>query len=211
MPSIQIKVTSSDRSPIVSVLQGGLDFDEVIVTHDQYAVKAVIPLAILITVPTAFLLNKFVLEPLVGPLAERWKKAVARYFNPIKPFALTIEITEENLIIDASIETSHRITGEIWSVVQTALDILRMESRLSRTSRVRFIPGESGELLIFSYDQDNPERMIDIEKRETKEVPEAMVSKASICEPSPEEWFADQVQRAKTQRRLIEELRQKDD
>jgi len=74
MPSIQIKVTSSDRSPIVSVLQGGLDFDEVIVTHDQYAVKAVIPLAILITVPTAFLLNKFVLEPWLALLQRGGRK-----------------------------------------------------------------------------------------------------------------------------------------
>src|SRR5882672_3043151 len=153
MPSIQIEVTCSDRTPIVSVLQGGLDFDEVVVTHHQYAVKALIPLAILITVPTTFLLNRFVLEPLVGPHPERWKKAVARYFNPIRAFDLTIEITEESLIIDAPIETSHHITGEIWSIVQRALDVLRKESRLSRTSRVRFVPAESGELLIFSYEQ----------------------------------------------------------
>ena len=86
MASVQIKVTSSDRTPIVSVLEGGLDFDEVVVTHDEYAVKALIPLTILITVPTSFLLTKFVLEPLIGPVAKRWKKAVERYFNPPEIF-----------------------------------------------------------------------------------------------------------------------------
>jgi len=206
MPSIQVEVTCSDTTPIVSVLQGGLDFDEVTVTHQQYAVKALIPLTILITVPTAFMLNRFVLEPLVGPHAERWKKAVSRYFSPIKAFDLTIEITEENLIIDAPIESSHHVTVEIWSIVQKALDVLRRESRLSRTSRVRFVPAESGELLIFSYEQDRAERMIDIDEGTTKDIPEALVSQAAISELSPADWFAKESQRAETHRRQIGEL-----
>jgi len=211
MALIQIKVTSSDRTPIVSVLEGGLDFDEVIVTHDEYAVKALIPLAILITVPTSFLLTKFVLEPLIGPIAERWKKAVARYFNPIKPFDLTIEITGENLIIDASVETSHHITAEIWSIVQRAMDVLRMESRLSKTSRIRFLTGESGELLIFSHEQDKPERMIDIEKRQTDKIPDSLISRASISELSVEDWVKEITQKADAHKEYVEGLRQKDE
>jgi hypothetical protein len=211
MASIEIKVTSSDRTPIVAVLEGGLDFNEVIVTHDEYAVKALIPLAILITVPTSFLLTKFVLEPLIGPIAERWKKAVARYFSPVKPFNLTIEITEENLIIDASVETSHHITAEIWSIVQRAMDVLRMESRLSKTSRVRFLAGESGELLIFSYEQDKPERMIDIEKRQTEKIPDSLIPKASIKELSIEDWVDAITQNADAHKEYVEGLKHKDE
>jgi hypothetical protein len=196
MASVQIKVTSSDRTPIVSVLEGGLDFDEVVVTHDEYAVKALIPLTILITVPTSVLLTKFVLEPLIDPIAERWKKAVARYFNPTKSFDLTIEITEEQLIIDASVETSHHITAEIWSVVQRAMDVLRTESRLSKTSRIKFVAGESGELLIFSYKQGKPERMIDIEKRRTDKIPDGLMPKASVAELSVEDWVKEQTRKA---------------
>lgn len=197
MASVQIKITSSDRTPIVSVLEGGLDFDEVVVTHDEYAVKALIPLTILITVPTSFLLTKFVLDPLIGPAAERWKKAVARYFNPTKSFDLTIEITEEKLIIDASVEMSHHITAEIWSVVQRAMDVLRTESRLSKTSRIKFVAGESGELLIFSHEQGKPERMIDIEKGRTDKIPDGLMPKASVAaELSVEDWVEGQIRKA---------------
>jgi hypothetical protein len=43
MPSIEIEATYVGRQPLVSVLESDLDFDEIVVTRHEYAIKSIIP------------------------------------------------------------------------------------------------------------------------------------------------------------------------
>lgn len=171
MPSIEITATSANKEPIVSVLEGNLDFSEVVVNQQNYAIKALIPLEILITVSSGYLLTKFLLDPMIGPVAEKWKKTVARHFYPLTPFNLTITVTEENLIYQANLGTKHQLTANIWDTVQQTIDILKTTNRLKSVSKIKFIPGESDELFIFGYENGKPKLFIDLEQDKVTDIP----------------------------------------
>jgi hypothetical protein len=188
MPSVQIEATYVGNQPLVSVLEANLDFDEVVVIRKEYAVKSFIPLELLLTVPTGYLLTKFVLEPLIGPHAEKWKKAVARFLNPIQAFDLTINLTQDNLVLEAPLQTSHKLTADIWEVVYKSLEILKKENLLKEVSKIRFAPNESDKLLIVCYAGSHPIRMVDLDKGETTVITEEVFSLEEPGE-SVESWL----------------------
>jgi|SRR4030095_8555009 hypothetical protein len=210
MPSIEIEATYVGRQPLVSVLESELDFDEIVVTRHEYAVKSIIPLELLITVPTVFLLNKFVLEPLIGSVAGKWKKAVARHLSPIQGFYLTIKVTEENLLIEAPTDTNHEMTAEIWEIVNKTLNIVRKENLIKKMSRIRFMPGKEEKLLIICYIEETPFRTVDLDKERTDDIPEKSIALLNQTNPSLEDWLAEQENKADTYRRYIEDMKQHD-
>jgi len=208
MASIEITATSDGNQPVVSVLAGNLDFDEVAITHHQYAVKALIPIEMLVTVPTGYLLTKFLIEPMVGPVADKWKKTVARHLHPLTPFNLTIKITEENQVYEAPLGTNHQITSEVWDIVQKTIDILKMENTLAKVSKVKFLPGDSGELLVFCYQQEVPTLMMDLDKGRTAPIPSEKMPKAIEAEAPLETFERVVTETADAHRQAIEKLHQ---
>lgn len=212
MPSIEITATSTIQEPIVSVLAGNLDFGEVVVHQQIFAVKALIPLEILITVPTGFLLTKFLLEPMIGPVAEKWKKTVAHHLHPLTPFNLTITVTEENLVYEASLGTKHQLTANIWDTVQQAVDILKIANRLKSVSKVKFMPGESNELLIFCYEEGKPTFFVDLQREKVTDIPADKMPMAIEPEASADSFMETVEAMALAHRQGIqgiEEMRQK--
>lgn len=171
MASIHIKATSVGGQPIISVLEGNLDFDEVSVNHQSYEVKSFIPLDFLITAVSNHALREFLLGPMVGPVAEKWKKAIGRFLHPVQPFNLVIDVTQENFRIEAPLGTSHNITSDIWKIILQMLDVLKKENLQQKITKVRFVPGDNNELLVFCYVEDKPELILDLEKEKSSPIP----------------------------------------
>lgn len=209
MPSIEITATSTIQEPIVSVLAGNLDFSEVVVHQETFAVKALIPLEILVTVPTGFLLTKFLLEPMIGPVAEKWKKTVAHHLYPLTPFNLTITITDENLVYEASLGTRHQLTANIWDTVQQTVDILKTASRLKSVSKVKFMPGESNELLIFCYEDGKPTLFVDLQREKVIDIPADKMPLAIEPVASADSFMEAVESMALAHRQGIEAMRQR--
>jgi hypothetical protein len=207
MRSVQIEATYVGSQPLVSVLEANLDFDEVVVIRKEYAVKSFIPLELLLTVPTGYLLTKFVLEPLIGPYAEKWKKAVVRFLNPIQAFDLTINLTDDNLILEAPLQTSHTITADIWEIVYKSLEVLKKDNLLKHISKIRFAPNESNELFIVCYAGNRPIRMVDLNKGETTLVAEEQIPSLEEPSESVESWQRVIERTSDEYRKHIEDLR----
>ena len=208
MASIEIKTTSTGRQPVLSVLEGSLDFDEVTITQSNYAVKSILPLEIFINTPTVFLLNKFLLEPMIGPVADKWKQTVARHLHPMTPFNLVIKLTEEKQIYEAPLGTKHQITADIWDIVQKTVDVLKTCNLMGKISKVKFIPGESDDLLIFCYQDDTPIFLVDLQKGNVSEIPETKMAFALEREALLDDFVEAAKLKAANYRQSIEELDQ---
>lgn len=189
---VQVEASGGDIRAVASLLDVCLDPDHVTVRHHEYAVKSLIPLQLLITVPTAFLLTKFVLEPLIGPWAEKWKETVRRRLRPLQAFSLTIRLVEESLVLEAPLGTSHEITAEIWDTVQKTLAILERDGTRSRLSAVRFLPSAAGRLLIFGYEGDRAVCMVEPELSSWTVIPPDELPLAERSKPSIEDWVREQ-------------------
>lgn len=208
MPSVQIEATYAGSQPLVSVLEANLDFEEVVVIRKEYAVKSLIPLELLLTVPTGYLLTKFVLEPLVGPYAEKWKKAVERLLHPIQAFDLTINLTEDGLTLEAPLQTSHKITADIWDVVYKTLDVLKKENLLNKISKIRFAPDESDELLIVCYDGNRcPTRTVDVDKGVTAAVAEEQIPLLEKPDGTADSWISAIEKSSDEYRKRVEDMK----
>ena len=211
MASVEIEATYVGSQPLVSVIEANLDFEEVVVIRHEYAVKTITPLDLLITVPTGFLLTKFVLEPLIGQYAEKWKQAVQRWLSPIQSFNLTIKLTEDNLLFEAPLESSHNLTSEIWQIIYKTLEILRSENRLHTLAKIRFTPNESGDLLILCYDQTGLTRMVDIDKSESTERIDKDALPLEEQADIIEKWQQEIERQADTYRKYIEDMKRSSD
>jgi hypothetical protein len=207
IPSIQVQASYGDPqlSVLVSIFEGNLDLDQVTVRRAEYAVKAYIPLDFVITATSTYLFEKFVLAPLIDPIAEKfnWVAAIKKYLKPVQPFRLTINLTDENLVIEAPLETSHNITAEIWSVIKTTLDMLREENRLNELSKIRFVPDKGNELLILCYASNKPKYTVNLDKRKVLEIPREAVPSPESTELSGEEWLKKQLEKSEKYRQFM--------
>jgi hypothetical protein len=150
------------------------------------------------------------LEPLIGSVAEKWKKAVARHLSPIQGFYLTIKVTQENLLIEAPTDTNHEMTAEIWEIVNRTLNIVRKENLIKKISRIRFMPGKEEKILIICYIEETPFRTVDLDKERTDDIPEKSIALLNQTNPSLEDWLAEQENKADTYRRYIEDMKRHD-
>ena len=207
MASVQIEATYVGRQPLVSVLEANLDFEEVEVIRHEYAIKALRPLELVLTITTAFALNEFVLKPLIGPYAEKWKEAVHRWLKPIQSFNLTITVTEDNLVVVAPLETNHQIAAEIWQIVYKAIEVLKSENQLRNITKVKFEPDESGQLFILCYDQSGPVRIVDINKSESVEIVDKEALPAHDRGDLMERWQHEVESQADKHQKYIEDMK----
>jgi hypothetical protein len=168
---IEIQVTHYGDQPLISVLEANLDLERVVVRRTEYAIKAIFPLQFFIDAASVYLFEKFVLEPVVNPIAEKfnWVNAVKKFLRPTQPFSLVVRINGSEFI-EAPLETEHEITAEIWNIIKKTLDVLRSEGLLDRVSKIRFTPDDKGELLIVCYEQNRPTRVVNLDKKQTNEV-----------------------------------------
>jgi hypothetical protein len=74
LPLVQIQATYEGHQPLVSVLEGNLDPEQVVVRRNEYAVKAKVPLDLLVVATELYLLEKLVLDPIIEPIAEKFER-----------------------------------------------------------------------------------------------------------------------------------------
>jgi hypothetical protein len=166
---IQVTATyvGSDQ-PLLRVFDANVDLDMVIVSRTEYAVKALLPLDLLISAVSGALLRKFILDPLLDPIVEKfdWKKAVERYLKPHQSFRLVIRLINEGLLLQSDEMHDRVITAEIWDTVNKTLEILQNERLEGEVTKVRFSIGKNNKLIICCYKDEQPICLIDRHYRE---------------------------------------------
>jgi len=141
----------------------------------------------------------------IDPIAEKfnWVNAVKKHLKPIQPFSLVIRIVDEDLVIEAPLGTNHDITAEVWTIVNKTLDILRDENKLDTTSKIRFAPRGADELLILCYQATRPRYLVDLDKRETRAIPEDQMPQLESNNLSVQDFVREQLERAEEYRRFV--------
>jgi hypothetical protein len=200
---VEIEATYDDRQPLVSIIESNLDLDQVSIKRNEYAVKATIPLEIVITTTSLYLLEKLILDPLIEPIAEKynWVTAVKKYLTPIQPFDLTIKIKGGDFI-EASI-TDHEITAQIWEIIRKTLDILGSENRLDKTSKIRFVSSKQDNLVIVCYENNRPTRIVKLDSSKTVEIPKEQADEIEKP-PTLEDFVQAVTERAEEYRKYVE-------
>ncbi len=160
-PEIQIQASYVGDQPLISALEGNLDPQMVRVFRAQHAVKAFIPIEVLIKAATIYALEKLVLEPLLNPIAERldWVMAVGKFLRPQQPFNITIQIAD-NDFIEAPIGLDHKLVGGIWAIIGQTLSVLRSEGMLEDVSKIRITSDQRETPLIILYHGSKPFRQL---------------------------------------------------
>lgn len=204
---VQVQVTYNwGEQPIISVFEGNLNLEKVTLKRNEYAAKAFIPIDLVIEAVSVYALEKFILEPLLSPIAEKldWRRAVSKFLNPLQPFNLVIRVTPANLIIEAPLETRHQITAEIWKIIQKSLDIIKTEH--INVTRIRFTPDKDGNLLILCYEKSLPTYVINLEEERIEQLSSSQVSQLEEVNQSAEEWVAKVMNRAKAYQEYVKLL-----
>ncbi len=203
-PVVEIETQFNGSHPLLSLMEGNFDNEQVIVRRNEPAIKAIVPLDLLITTSTLYFFEKLVLDPLIEPIAEKfnWVSGVKKLLKPIQPFDLVVRINDGDFI-EAPLDTNHEITAQIWNIIKKTLDILKREEILDKVSKIRFVPHKERKLLIICYEENRPTRYILLVENKSVEIPKAEV--AEMEKPiSPEEWAQAVVERAEQYRKFIE-------
>jgi hypothetical protein len=148
-PTVKIETNFSGSHPLISIMEGNFDNEQVAVKRSEPTIKAIVPLDLIITTTGLYFFEKLVLDPLVEPIAQKfnWVTGVHKFLKPIQPFDLVVQIKSGNFI-EAPLDTNHEITAQIWNIIKKSLDILRDEKILDKVSKIRYVPHKQKKLLI---------------------------------------------------------------
>src|SRR5687767_10432597 len=93
-PVVEIETKFNGSHPLISVIESNLDYEQVVVKRSEPAIKAIVPLDLLITATALYFFEKIVLDPLIDPIAEKfnWVTRVQKLLKPIQPFDLVVQI-----------------------------------------------------------------------------------------------------------------------
>ena len=185
-------------------MEANLDYEKVVVKRHEPAIKAIVPLDLLITTTALHFFEKLVLDPLVEPIAEKfnWVSGVKKLMKPMQPFDLVVQIND-GIFIEAPLGTNHEITAQIWNIIKKTLDILKAEDILDKVSKLRFVPHKEKKLLIIYYELNRPVRYVLLAENKSVEIPKAQV--AEIDKPiSVEEWAQKVAEEAEQYGKFIE-------
>jgi hypothetical protein len=205
-PIVEIETKFNGSHPLISVIESNLDFEQVVVKRSEPAIKAIVPLDLLITTAGLYFFEKIVLDPLIDPIAEKfnWVTCVQKLLKPIQPFDLVVQINGGNFI-EAPLDTNHEITAQIWIIIKKTLNVLRDEEILDKVSKIRFVPHREKKLLIICYEENRPKRYVLLDQNKSVEIPNEEV--AEIDRPlSPEEWAKVTEEKAEQYRKYMESL-----
>ncbi len=202
--AVNIEASYDGNQPLVSIIESNLDLEQVSIKRTEYAVKAIIPLSLVISTTSLYLLEKLILDPLVEPIAEKfnWVTAVKKYLAPFQSFNLTVQIKGGDFI-EAPID-DQEVIAQIWNIIRKTLRILKSENRLGETSKIRFISSIRDELLIVCYENNRPARIVELGSNQTREIPKEQADEISKP-PTMEDFAESETKRSEAYQKFIED------
>jgi hypothetical protein len=169
---VEVKATYVRNQPIITTIEANLDPNEVIFQREEYAVKAIFPISLLIKATSVYLFEKVILDPMIDPVAEKfnWVEATKKLLKPHQPFNITIHISD-NDFISAPINLDHKLLSHIWQYIKETLEILKDERILEQVSKIRITSSSPGEPSIILYQEAKPWRKVSLEEKKTTDIP----------------------------------------
>jgi hypothetical protein len=191
--SIQIEVSCSNKNDLgvfTSVFESNLDSKSVTIKSNESTAKYFGIVSILITAASPYFLERFLLEPFIEPLAERWRNIILKYLKYFQPFDLEIRLSEPNLTIKASF-IDHEDTINIWNLIFNTLEILKSANQLKDITDVRFFQTDN-QLKIEGLKENKPKYWICIDDHTITEMSEG--ESDLLIKQFPDEWLKWQME-----------------
>ena len=165
---VEIEVSYVGDQPLLSVLESNLDLEKVSFRRNQYAVKTVIPITLLLSTAAIYLFEKLILDPVLDPLAEKfnWVEATKKLLKPHQPFTIKVQVNENDFII-APLKTDHDLVAHIWLYIRKSIDISRSEGIFDEISQIRITSHSPGSPHIILYRGSKPWRLIDLKEKQS--------------------------------------------
>jgi len=168
---VEIETTYVGDQPLLMVLEGCLDPEKVSVRRTEYAVKAIIPVELVIKAASIYAFEKLVLDPLLEPLAEKfnWVSATTKLLRPHQPFNVTVKVRESSYV-EAPLGLDHVLVSRLWVMTRQAIDILRAEGLEADTGLLRITSDAPGKPLVIAYSGSRPKWVVDLSQGRTREI-----------------------------------------
>jgi len=167
-PEVTIQVqypVGGQKDPLVRVLSESLDNKHVFIEHHAIAIRA-LDLQLVIDATAVYFFEKFVLDPLLDPISERWSNAVKSLIRP-PAFSLIVRVNGIDKI-ELPRDVDDAILPMVWRTVHKAVKILEAEKRLDNTSQKVRISYEKGKPRAVCYEGNRPTREILLDEGKTK-------------------------------------------
>ena len=176
-----IKISYAGNQPLVSLLESKFDFEHVDVSCEKYAVKALIPLSILISTTALYFFEKLILDPLIEPLAEKynWIDVAKKTFRINQQINIVIKIKESNFL-EAIFNSSHKITPHMWNIIKQALEIIKSEELIEKISKIRIITDSEDKYFIICYEMNKPTFCVSIDEKKIYKIEPTDSSKIEL-------------------------------
>lgn len=167
---VKISYNSGKLRPLAVVVDEATRGDNVEIEHRRLAIKALLPFSILVEGVTFYLFEKFVLEPLVGPYAEKWAEKVRNHLEPNRPLNIVVRFEKNRPMIECFIVADEKMKERVWEWIREGLFIFRNDGLWDVLSKVRFFTDDGKEVKMIGYVGEKPVYTIDWERREVTEI-----------------------------------------
>ncbi len=165
---VEIEVSYVGDQPLISILESNLDLEKVSFRRNQYAVRSVLPINLILSTTAIYLFEKLVLDPILDPLAEKfnWVEASKKLLKPHQSFNIKIQLNGDDFII-APLHTDHDLIAHIWHYIRQSIDITRSEGIFDEISQIRITSLSPGNPQIILYRGSKPWRLIDLKEKQS--------------------------------------------
>lgn len=133
---VVVDVSYVGDQPLISVLESNLDLERVSINRNPMAVKAVIPISLVIITTSFYLFEKLILDPVLDPIAKKfnWFEATKKLLRPHQPFNIAVQI-EDNDFIVAPLSLDHDSVAKIWQYIRQTIDMLDLKAYSMKSLR----------------------------------------------------------------------------
>jgi len=170
---VEIEVTYVGDQPLLSILESNVDLDKVSFRRNPLFVKAVFPISLIITTTAFYLFEKFVLDPVLDPLAEKynWFIATKKHLRPHQPVNIKVQLDGNDFIV-ASLGLDHESVANVWKYIREALDISRAEGIFDDISQIRITSTSPGNPKVILYQGSKPWRIMNLKEKRSTIIPQ---------------------------------------
>ena len=164
-PKIKVRVSynSGKLKPLALVLNEAVEGHSVTVQSEQFAVKALLPFSVMIQSASLYLFEKFVLDPLVGPFADKWEKQIRSYLESKRLLNVVIRLEDSGFLVECSVFLNSEASATIWQWIKEAILLLQKEGLRERISKIRISTDDDGKLTVIGYVGEKPFYSLDLE------------------------------------------------